>query len=203
MRDGREEVRGTAGLAIPEQFSKSSAATIRYCEAHKEELVSGFMKAFQAAVGQAVSCQEQGKKGNVKYILFSHLYSSMFLRDYKIRIDLMDERFYNDMAQTVSYWDAGGIYRLFEDDIRTIRQEVEKKLYRIHEYEVDDIRYLYYPFYHQLARSFLQAVLETALPERTFLPDQARGEGPLIISFGEYMGKSEILLTWGIGEEGI
>lgn len=201
MKYSREEVREAAELIIPELFSKSSADTIRYCEAHKKELVSGFLEAFQAAVGQAVSCQKQGEKGNVKYILFSHLYSSMFLRSYKIRIDLMDERFYNDTAQAVSYWDAGGIYCLFEEDIQTIRQEVEKKVFRIYEYEVDDIRYLYYPCYHQLARSFLQAVLEAALPEKNFLPEQVRGDGMLIVSFGEYMGTSEILLTWGAGEE--
>lgn len=202
MIDRKEKMIEIANLTIPELFARSREGTIRYCEAHKTELVSEFIKVFAEIVEKARISQEAGKKGKVGYILFSHLYSSMFMRKYMIRMELLDERFYNDMEPAVSYWDAGGIYRLFEDDVNEIRQRVEKKMYwTLHEYEVDDIRYLYYPYYHKIAKPFIQAMLEAALPEEAFLPKAIIGTEPLKVSFGEYMGKAEILfMLEGRGE---
>lgn len=197
MTDRKNEFMKALGYILPEQFSKSSECIVLSCEEHSREMVHAFLEAFKGAVGQAVILQDRKKKGKLGYILFSHLYSSMFLKRYLIRIDLMDRGFYSDTAQSASYWDAGSIYYLFEKDVEVIREELGRYIPRIREYEADYIRYAYAPYYHRLTKTFIQAMLEEALPEEGFLPERARMEERVQILFGEYMGQADVLFTMG------
>ncbi len=197
--DRKEEFMTAMEYILPEQFSKSSRSITLHCEKHSKEIVHTFLEAFKAAVEQTTILQDQKKKGKVRYILFSHLYSSIFLQRYLIRIDLMDHAFYSDSSQAVSYWDARDIYQLFEEDVEAIRKELGKNFPRIYEYEADFIRYAYAPYYHGVTKAFLLAMLEEALPERNFLPQQDRLESFVSILFGEYMGEADVLFQ--LGEE--
>ena len=197
--DRKEEFMTAMEYILPEQFSKSSRSITLHCEKHSKEIVHTFLDAFKTAVEQTTILQDQKKKGKVRYILFSHLYSSIFLQRYLIRIDLMDHAFYSDSSQAVSYWDARDIYQLFEEDVEAIREEMGKIFPRIHEYEADFIRYAYAPYYHGVTKAFLLAMLEETLPERNFLPQQDRLESFVSILFGEYMGEADILFQ--LGEE--
>lgn len=197
--DRKEEFMTAMEYILPEQFSKSSRCITSHCEKHSKEIVHTFLEAFKEVVEQTTILQDEKKKGKVKYILFSHLYSSIFLQRYLIRIDFMDHAFYSDPSQTVSYWDARDIYQLFEGDVEAIREELGKNFLRIREYEADYIRYAYAPYYHGLTKAFLQAMLEEALPESNFLPQQGRLESRTRILFGEYMGEADVLFH--LGEE--
>ncbi|MFV0239098.1 MAG: hypothetical protein ACK5H4_03525 [Lacrimispora sphenoides] len=199
MKNRKNEFMKAINLIMPEQFSKSSRRIVLSCEENSREMAHSFVEAFKVAMEQAVNLQDRKEKGNVGYILFSHLYSSMFLKQYLIRIDLMDRGFYSDTAQSMSYWDAGNIYHLFEEDVEAIRKELERDFPRIREYETDSIRYAYATYYHRLAKTFIQAILEEALPEKGFLPEQARLENRVSILFGEYMGEADVLFK--LGEE--
>lgn len=111
----------------------------------------------------------------------------------------MDRGFYSDTAQSASYWDAESIYHLFEEDVEAIRKEIGKHIPRIREYEADYIRYAYAPYYHGIAKAFVQSMLEETMPEEGFLPELARMEERVQILFGEYMGQADVLFT--LGEE--
>lgn len=199
MIDRKSEILKIMNEILPEQFFKSSGNIAMFCEEHSRDTVHGFLKAFREAVERAVILQNRGEKGKMGYILFSYLYSSIFLKRYFIRIDLMDCGFYSDTAQSTSYWDAGSIYHLFEEDVETIRKEIGKHIPRIREYEADYIRYAYAPYYHGIARDFIQSMLEEVIPEANFLPKRADMEERVQILFGEYMGQADVLFT--LGEE--
>lgn len=197
MKNRREEIMSCAEQAIPELFLRSSKKTALFCGEHSRETVGGFLEAFKSVMDQVVKLQDQEEKEKVKYLLISHLYSSMLLKQYLIRIDVMDQGFYNDSAQAASYWDAEPVYRLFEEDIKEIKKKVEKSVPRIREYEVDYIRYAYAPYYHRMAKVFIQAMLEELRSENRFLPDRDRREEQVEVLFGEYMGQADILFTLG------
>lgn len=199
--DRKEELMTAMESLLPEQLSKSIRSITLHFEKHSKEIVHTFLEAFKKAVEQAAVLQDEKKKGKVRYILFSYLHSSIFLQRYLIRIDLMDHTFYSDSSQAVSYWDARDIYQLFEGDVEAIREQLGKNYPRIREYEADYIRYAYAPYYHGVTKAFLQAMLEEALPESNFLPQQDRLESFVSILFGEYMGEADILFH--IGEESI
>lgn len=195
MKNRRDKIIKTAEKLFQEQFSKSSEKTVQFCETHSSEVVYKFLEAFRKMLEQTRVYQEQMEKGKIRYLLFSYLSSSIFLEKYEIRIEMMDERFYNDASQAVAYWDAGAVYSLFETDVAEIKQKVEGQIYRLYEYEVDFIRYLYFPYYHRLAKAFIQSMLEIILQEEYLLPETICLESSLKIAFGEYMGKADILFN--------
>lgn len=197
--DRKEAFMAAMEPILPEQFSKSSRCITSHCEKHSKEIVHTFLEAFNAVIERTTILQDEKKKGKVKYILFSHLYSSMYLQQYLIRIDAMDPAFYNDSTHAVSYWDARYIYEFFEEDVEAIRKELGKNLPRIREYEADYIRYAYAPYYHRLTKAFLQAMFQEALSESNFLPHRERLERCVMILFGEYMGEADVLFH--LGEE--
>lgn len=181
--------------SIPKQFLKSSRETELYCEEHSGEMVHTFLGALEEAVEQTRMLQKNRGKGKIQSVLFSHLYSSMFLRQYKIRIDMMDSQFYNDSVSSVSYWDACGIYRLFEEDIGAIREQLCQCVPRIREYEVDYIRYAYMPYYHSMAKAFVQAMVEEVFAEGFYVGGGMECEKEVRFLFGEYMGQAEIFYS--------
>lgn len=195
----KEELLSAIKQLLPQQFINSSKKIVTYCEENSREMVYQFLKAFISAKEQAIAFQNNNEKGKLSYILFSNLYSSIFLKRYLIRIDFMDGGFYNDTAQSTSYWNADNIYYLFEEDIKAICEKIEKWFPRIREYEVDYIRYAYMPYYHGITKTFIQSMLTEAFMEEGFLPYKDKVENQVRILFGEYMGETDVLFV--LGEE--
>lgn len=209
MKDRKETILRYAEPLFSKQFLKSSEQTAQFCEEHSKETVRPFLVAFWAVIDQVAERQDNKELDKVQYIQFSHLYSSIFLKRHLIRIDVMDLGFYNDTSPAVSYWDAQSLYRLFEPDIEEIKKVVEASVLRIREYEVDFIRYAYAPYYHRLAKAFIQMMLEGMMSERkgigaerSFLPEAIRQENKVRILLGEYMGETDLLFTLNIEREG-
>lgn len=90
------------------------------------------------------------------------------------------------------YWDAGDIYRLFERDIEDIQKGMAFKIPRIRGYEVDEIRYVYAPYYHSMAKAFIREMLSGIIGSCDEPPEEEEKEQILIL-FGEYMGEADIL----------
>lgn len=195
----KDELQKTINQLLPQQFLKSRSRIVTSCEENSRNMVHQFLKAFIRAKEQAIISQDNNKKGRLAYILFSNLYSSMFLKRYLIRIDLMDGGFYSDTSPSTSYWDAADIYYLFEEDVKAVSENIEKYFPRIREYEVDYIRYAYMPYYHRICKAFVQSILTEALSEEGFLPCKDRLDSQVRILFGEYMGQADTLFI--LGEE--
>lgn len=193
MTGRKETIMKLMEQIMPEQFKKSRKRTEQYCEEHSREMAVGFLKVFQDGIERTKRMQETGEKGKIQYILYSHLYSSMCLHRYVIRMDVMDLEFYHDRNPVEGYWDVGSIYRLFEEDVEEIRNQVGLQVPRIRAYETDMIRYAYAPYYHSLAKAFIQAMFEEILTEESMLPKMGRWEEQVRILFGEYMGQADTL----------
>lgn len=201
MKNRKSESMKAMAEIMPKQFLKSSEQIVLFCEENAREIVHRFLKEFSVALEQAASLQDKGEKGKVSYILFSPLYSSIFLKKYLIRMDIMDNRFYSDTAQSATYWDAGNIYYLFEKDVETIAGILGNHIPRICEYEIDYIRYAYAPYYHRLVKTFIQEILGEVLKEENLFSQRIGLENEVKILFGEYMGEADVLFT--LKEEGV
>ena len=201
MSGRKEKIMEAAKEVFPEQFEKSSAETIRRCEEKSSEMAEGFLRAFEEAAEHAICRKEADSSSEVRYLLFSWLHSSIFLKRYLIRIDLMGQGFYNEPPLAVSYWDAGEIYFLFEKDIEEISGKVRKKVPRIRRYEEDYMRYAYAPYYHRMTKGFIREMLEEILADEQELGGDGAGGKEVRILFGEYMGEADILFN--IGKERI
>lgn len=197
MSGRREEIINTAGSMFSEQFEKSSRETVLHCEKQCSRIAEDFLKVLGEIMDQASCKEEESRNEEAQYLLFSCLHSSIFLKKYLIRIDLMGSGLYSDAPLAASYWDAGDIYGLFEKDIEEIRRKTGKRIPRLREYETDYIRYAYAPYYHRMAKAFIWEMIDGLL-ECSQVPErQTEEEKQVKILFGEYMGEADILFTAG------
>lgn len=198
MKECREKIVEAAGKLFPGQFEKSVRETMQLSEKRSGKIVEGFLKAFEEVMGQASCKAEEDRDDKAGYLLFSCLHSSIFLKKYLIRIDLMGQGFYHDEPLGTSYWDAGDIYRFFERDIKEIRRKLVEKNPRIRGYELDGIRYAYAPYYHRIAKAFVREMLEEMLGGmKEDGQEDSEAEKQVRILFGEYMGEADLLFIVG------
>lgn len=167
------------------QFLKSSEETAAFCERNSRETVDLFWNALSKVRETAEEKITEGTKP--QYILFSHLYSSLFLKQYDIRLDIRDKGLYGTLPISAAYWNAGNLYRLFERDIDKFCWEVGWMVPRIRGYEMDLIRYAYAPFYNRMVKVFVQSMMEEVVAQEGFFSD-------LKILFGEYMGAADLII---------
>lgn len=197
MSGRREEILETAGSMFSEQFEKSSMETAQRCEKQCSTIAENFLKALGQIMDQAVCKEDESGEDEVQYLLFSCLHSSIFLKKYFIRIDLMGPGLYMNAPLAVSYWDAGDIYGLFEKDIEEIRRKTGKRIPRLREYETDYIRYAYAPYYQRMAKAFIREMIDGLLEGSQVPERQTEEEKQVKILFGEYMGEADILFSIG------
>lgn len=189
MRERRETIMEVSERMFPEVFERSRAETVRWCEKERGRIAEGFLKALGELAGQILS----GEEDDVRYLSFSCLHSSIFLKKYLVRMELMGQGLYSDPPLAEAYWDAGDIYGLFERDVEEIKEAARKSTPRIRGYETDYIRYGYAPYYHRMVKAFIREMLEGML-EDVHAPVE-NGEEQVKILFGEYMGEADILFT--------
>lgn len=192
MSDRREKILKVAESLIPEIWQKSSKEISLLCEERSRELAEGFLLAIEQGIRQIV--REAGKEGleKIRYLLFSCLQSSIFLKKYLIRLEFSGPELYLRAPMAEGYWDAGDIYRLFERDIEAIQRGMTSRIPRIRSYEVDEIRYAYAPYYHGMAKEFISEMMAGIVGNCTEETGREKQE-QLMILFGEYMGEADVL----------
>lgn len=193
---GREEkIMKAAGELLAEQLEKSSTETVLICEQKSSQLAGSFLDALGKVFEKEIAGKGEERGGEVQYLLFSCLHSSIFLKRYLIQIELLGKEMYGSEPLAAACWDAGDVYGLFERDVEELKEKVRKKVPRIREYETDYIRYVYAPYYHRMAKAFIREMLEAVLEGRQVSSGDQQGEKKMRILFGEYMGEVDILFT--------
>lgn len=192
MSDRREKILEVTESLIPEIWQQSSVETGLFCEERSKELAEGVLSAIEQGIRQIV--RNVGKEGleQIRYLLFSCLNSSIFLRKYLIRIEISGPELYLETPMAEMYWDAGDIYRLFERDIEAIQRGMASQIPRIRSYEVDEIRYAYAPYYHGMAKAFISEMMAEIVGSCAEETGREKQE-QLMILFGEYMGEADVL----------
>lgn len=209
MSEREEKIVETAKEFFVLQFEKSSAETVLACEQKSRQMADDFLiaigKVLAEGAGKVENAEGTSGAGEDQYLIFSCLHSSIFLKNYLIQIELMGKEMYGGEVLVSGCWDAREVYRLFERDVEELKGQVRKRVPRIKEYETDYIRYAYAPFYHRMAKVFIEEILGAALEGKENTADienpediqtlrgDIRGRGQVKILFGEYMGEADLL----------
>ena len=192
MSDRKEKIIEVAESLIPEIWQKSSIETGLFCEERSRELAEGFLSVIEQGIEQIVRDVGKGGLKQIRYVLFSCLHSSIFLKKYLIRLELSGPELYLKESMAKVYWDAGDIYRLFERDIEEIQRGMAFRIPRIRSYEVDEIRYAYAPYYHGMAKEFIREMTAGIVGNYGGSTSRKEQEQVMIL-FGEYMGEADVL----------
>lgn len=191
MSDREEKLIKTVENLIPDIWQKSSLETEKFCKERSRELAESFLAAIEQGLRQIIRNAGTEGLGELRYLLFSCLHSSIFLKKYLVRIAFARQELYLEEPLAEVYWDAGDIYRLFERDIESIQRGMAFKVPRIRSYETDEIRYLYAPYYHGMVREFIRE-MTAGIVGSSEKPTDPEERGQVTILFGEYMGETEV-----------
>lgn len=184
---------------LPEYFNRACEKIETYCNENSREIVNVFLAAMERVLGQVKRQQQEQQKADIKYIVFSHLFSGIVLGNGQIRIDVMDQGFYGDLTETADYLNFDCVYQWFEDDIDAIRNEIAIQVHRLREYEADWIWYVYMPYYHSAARALLTVIVNEV--DWNIMLEGIACQPAVRVLFGGYMDQAAELMVIERGKD--
>ena len=163
-----------------------------YCKRHENEIAAKFVFAFQEAFKQAAVLQESQDKGAVRYLVLSHLYSSVCAGGYLVKLDIFDSRFYADPHEIDVYLALDWLHGFLSEDMDYIYKDLVKQhILSPRRHEIEQIRYRYVYYYHAVVLE----LVSNNIPALLSLPayNEMTVESDFEIFFGGYMDKAEVV----------
>lgn len=160
-------------------------------EKNQAEIEAGLLNAVDGVCRKAALLQEQQLKGDIQYLYFTLLRTSLLERKVCYRIDVYDHRWYLDRVECAARWEADFIFDpLFRrmDGLEAARLGYARKISAM---DLDRILQIVAVYYHSFAVEFI----------RTLVPDLLQSEGfgvmrkrpDFLVLAGEYLDQSEVL----------
>ncbi|MCY6355718.1 hypothetical protein [Clostridium sp. ZS2-4] len=160
-------------------------------KSHRNSIEENLISTFNEVCKQAVYLQEKQLKGEIKYIYFSFLRTSILENKGEYRIDLYDENWFLDKEECSMNIDLNFI---FDSNFRHMEELKEKKKEygrNITDMDIESIILREADKYHILAVEFLKGVIEKFI-ETPFYKEMSKAEDIMILA-GEYMDETEII----------
>jgi len=190
--DRIEQIFNIIKLSADRRFEQSRERIEEYCERHGNEIAADFVFAFQEAFMQAAVLQENQDKGAVRYLVLSHLYSSVWAGGYSIKLDIFDRRFYADPHEIDVYLALDWIYGFLSEDMDYIYKELVKQhIFSPRRHEMEQIRYRYVYYYHAVVLELISNNIPALLSLPSF--KKMTVESDFEIVFGGYMDRAETI----------
>jgi len=194
--DEREKSIYAAGEALLAERLTQNIATIEATiHAAPEVYAETFLEALQTVLQQAVTAQEKGDKGSLRYICISYLQSSLHTGSYQLRLDAYDERQFGDIADACAYWSPQFIFQYMDDDMAYFRTHIGKHVVQVREHEVMRFAMRYSMHYFRIVQQFITELMEP------LVASDALGAEALTVMFGGYMDQAVVLVERGQVEQ--
>ncbi len=120
---------------MEEKFDESCQEIRTELEKHGSEEWSELKSIIQRIAEDALSLQERGKKGNIKYLVFSFMLRSSYMERPELRIDMLDEGFYLDEREAAGYYFPGFLQEKYRQDLKYLYHKMGSKFVRIQKLE--------------------------------------------------------------------
>lgn len=172
-----EQIREEAEKIYVERFRESCIGIQKDLETQWDILEREMEDIIAQLISDADAMHRKGLKGEGKYLIISHLYSSFLAGSYEYRIDILDEDMYMDMQECSAYWTPSILIPYIEKDYEYLRKVMHERFIRLREYEIREVERNYYFYYHSLVYEIF-----TQFKKRINL------FGNYKLLYGEYMG---------------
>lgn len=142
---------------------------------------------------KAVIQQKEGKKGYIKYLVFSFLWQYIDRERLVWRIEALDDGFYLDEMELAVFFCPEFLQERFESDLCMLYQETEKKFLRLQSYEKEGVRREYAEYYfwifYRLLESMTNLIIKEVRNSDIIRTDQFK------MIYGRYMDKAIIIYS--------
>ena len=147
----------------------------------KEKLTSKFNSICQ----EAVFLQKEGLKGEIKYIYFSMLRTSILENKGEWRIDLYDEKWFVDKEECSINIELDFIYEPLFKHMKELSKKKKEYLRTIKEKDIEYIKLAEANKYHSLALNIIRCILQDFLECASYKEMEKKED--IVIMAGEYM----------------
>jgi hypothetical protein len=190
--DRTEQIFSIMKTLSANRFEQSKALIGAYIERHGGEVAAETVSAARSAFAQAVALQGRDAKGAARYLVVSHLYSSVSAGGYSVKLDVFDRRLYADPHEIDAYLSLDWLHGFLSDDMSYFKEElVRRHITSIKGYELEQIRYRHLYRYHAAALELISEAMPVLLqlPEFNLLEADPEFE----VLFGGYMDKAVVI----------
>ncbi len=157
-------------------------------EAAIEENLIG---AFEEVCKKVIEFQEKQLKGEIKYIYFSLLRTSILENNGEYRIDLYDENWFLDKEENSINVDLNFIYVPLFDFIKELKEKKKEHGRTITDMDIENIMLREVYKFHVLAIEFLKNIVQKFITAPAY--EVMRKADDIKILAGEYMDEVEII----------
>ena len=187
-----EQIFDIMKLSSEKRFEQSQERIGEYIKRHGNELAAEFISVFQKAFTQAAELQENQDKSATRYLVLSHLYSSIWAGGYSVKLDIFDRRFYADLQEIDTYLTLDWLHGFLSEDMDYFYKELTKhRVLSPRRHELEQIRYRYVYYYHAVVLELISYFIPALLSLPAF--DKMTVEPDFEVLFGGYMDKAEVI----------
>ncbi|OPH46696.1 hypothetical protein BC351_14520 [Paenibacillus ferrarius] len=176
-----------------DQWLKDLLPIDQALEAQRSSIEQSFSDAFESVWTQVSELQEQGLKGDIRYVYISLMRTSIMENRPDYRIDAYDHNWFMDAAACVGGWRADFIF----DPLFRRMEELEKQksayARKVTSMDIARIKQIEAVKYHLLAIEFMKTRISALLTSNGYL---RMGKTPDIHwMVGEFRDQSELLVS--------
>ena len=140
---------------------------------------------------KAIEIQEKNLKGEIKYIYFSLLRTSILENKGEYRIDLYDENWFLDKQETSINIDLNFVYVPLFDFINELKEKKHEYGRTITDMDIESIMLREILKFHILAVEFLRDIVKKFITIPSY--ENMKKSSDIKILAGEYMDEAEII----------
>lgn len=158
---------------------------------NKENIENELISAFELVCEKSLKLQNQGEKGDIKYIYISFLRTSIIDNKSFYRMDTYDENWFLDKKECFSLWNSDFIFASLFNHTKDLEHKKADYFGKITSMDIDRIKFLESTKYHVLAIEFIRNLI-LIFTENSKYKEMGKTHDICILA-GEYMDQSEIL----------
>jgi len=151
----------------------------------KDSIKENLTSKFNSVCQEAIFLQEKDLKGEIKYIYFSMLRTSLLENKGQWRIDLYDDKWFLDKEECGVNIDLPFIYEPLFNHMKELSEKKKEYLRTIKEKDIEGIKLTEANKYHSLALNIIRGILQSFLECASYKEMEKKED--IVIMAGEYM----------------
>jgi hypothetical protein len=182
-------LRAKVGL---EQFTQ-------YYENNQAQLRKEFCQPFQALFKKGSALQNQGKQGEIAFLVITVLRSLIMEHCYQLRLDLYNKDYLLDPVECSGYVNLDYLFKYIDTDIESFITGLKQCGAKFASYEVDRIKKSYIDTYAAIAQEYLVEQIPAILELKEFAALKKMPDFKIL--YGEYHDRTVTLYDASLGNE--
>lgn len=164
-------------------------------EQHGNRIWDDLKDAINIILQVASQAQKQGQKGDIQYLAFSFLRSSLYVDRLELRIEVLDDGFYLDRQEAAGDYCLTFLQERFLGDLSLLYRKVREKFIRFQNYELSAIKMQYGSYYdafsYRMIENLRELIVQEVLKSGISITDNFK------IIYGEFMDKAVVVYEKG------